>query len=74
MDPEPAPSSVALAKCPLCTAPATHLEHLSHGWEFCNCCGRAFCRNADGDVLHQTETHHSPPEFPIFVEGSSRPR
>lgn len=45
--------------CPLCGAVASYIETLTHGWRFCNCCGRAFLIDpASGRLLHQTETQH----------------
>lgn len=36
--------------CPLCKSPGTRVERLSHGWHYCDACGRAFTMDEFGSI------------------------
>jgi len=50
--------------CPICGAPASHREHLSDGWQFCNGCGRCLWYDEHGTVLRTQPTNHAPTRPP----------
>lgn len=45
--------------CPLCQSPASMLESLSDGRQFCNGCGQVFKVDAEGTVVLRQQTQHS---------------
>ena len=41
----------------MCHAPGSYLEHLAHGFTFCNGCARCFTLDADGRVAISADTN-----------------
>lgn len=48
--------------CPFCKSSNRLLEHLAHGWKFCNGCARRFILDDNGELVRGgwSDTNHSP--------------